>query len=124
MIRKCTIAFILCVIGFGAGSSHAVNNAISCTGTIATVGVHGTDRVMLRLSSMNTIVQICHLGQTLGTHYAITPEQCKLAYSTLLAAYAMGKTINVYFDNVENGSSCSTFKSWEVATARWVHLDG
>ena len=98
-------------------------DAISCTGTISTLGVHGTDRVMLKLSSMNEIVQICHLNNTIGSTYPITPEQCKVAYSTLLAAYSMQKSINVFFDNVQTGTSCSTFAAWEVATARWVHLD-
>ena len=98
-------------------------NAISCTGTISTLGVHGTDRVMLQLSSMNTTVQICHLNSTIGSTYPISAEQCKVAYSTLLVAYSMSKSINVYFDNVETGTSCTTFGSWELATARWVHLD-
>lgn len=103
---------------FPAGAT----DEISCSGTVATIGVHGTDRVMLRLTGMNTLVQICHLNQTLGSTFPITAEQCKAVYSTLLAAYAMGQTINVFFDNVQTGTSCSTFAAWEVATARWVHL--
>ncbi len=57
------------------------------------VGIHSTDKVMLRLSGMNTIVQICHLSQTIGTTYPITAEQCKAVYSTLLTAHALGKAI-------------------------------
>lgn len=102
--------------------SHATDG-IHCSGVIKTVGVHGTDRVMLQLSGMNTIVQICHLNQTMGSTYPITSEQCRAAYSTLLTAYAMGKSVNVHFDNVQTGISCSTFVSWERATARWVRLE-
>ena len=105
-------------------SSSYATNGIICNGTIKTIGVHGTDRVMLRLSGMNTLVNICNLNKTLGSFVPISPEQCKVVYSTLLTGYAMGKTMSVYFDNVVNGTSCSTFKGWEVATARWVHLDG
>jgi hypothetical protein len=98
-------------------------DGISCNGTIDVLGVHGTDRVILKLSGMNKVVQICHLNNTIGSTYPITPEQCRMAYSTLMTAYSLGKTINVWFDNVQTGTSCSTFKAWEIATARWVHLD-
>lgn len=97
-------------------------DAINCNGTISTLGVHGTDRVMLKLSGMNALVQICNLNQTMGFTWPISAEQCKVAYSTLLTAYSMNKFINVYFDNVQNGTSCSTFVGWEVATLRWVYL--
>jgi len=103
-------------------SASRATDGITCSGTIATIGVHGTDRVMLRLSGMNTVVQICNLNQTIGSTFPITAEQCKAAYSALLTAYAMGQALNVFFDNVQTGTSCSTFAAWEVATARWVHL--
>jgi len=96
---------------------------ISCTGIVSTIGVHGTDRVMLKLSGTNTVVQICSLTSTMGTTYPISPDQCKADYATLLTAYTLGVTIGVYFDNVATGTNCTNFASWEVATARWVHLD-
>lgn len=114
---------LLFFIGLFFHIGAQATNAISCEGTISTIGVHDTDRVILRLSSMNTTVQICHLSQTIGSTYPITPDQCKLAYSTLLVAASTGKTINVYFDNVKTGNNCITFEPWEIATARWVHLD-
>jgi hypothetical protein len=77
---------------------------------------------MLQLTGMNTLVQICHLNKTVGTAYPITAEQCKIAYSTLLTAYSMSKNMKVYFDNVVNGTSCSNFKTWELATATFVYL--
>lgn len=58
-----------------------------------------------------------------GIGLSHTSEQCKLAYSPLLVAASAGQSINVYFDNVQTGTSCSTFDSWEIATARWVHLE-
>lgn len=117
------VLFGVGVAAVTSASPSYATDGISCSGTVSTVGVHSIDRVMLRLSGMNTTVQICNLNQSLGTSYPVTAEQCKAAYSTLLMAYAMGKQINVYFDNVQSGTSCSNFLSWEVATARWVHLD-
>lgn len=114
------VSFVLASAG---GIANAGSN-ISCGGTILTVGVHGTNRVMLQLAGMNTIVQICNLGQTVGTTYPNTADQCKAQYATLLQAYAMGSTVNVYFDDAVTGTSCTTFAPWELAVARWVHLDG
>jgi hypothetical protein len=117
-------ALSLCVgAGVVVSSPSVATDGIVCSGTIVDVGVHGTDRVMLQLSGMNTIVNICNLGVTVGTTYPNPPEQCKADYGTLLTAYALGKTISVYFDNVVNGTSCTTFASWELAVVRWVHLN-
>jgi len=113
-------ALLLCS---APGVTIATTNGIVCTGTIKILGVHSTDRVMLRLSDMSAIVHICNTGQTLGTSHPVSAEQCKVAYSTLLTAYTLGKAVKVVFDNVPNGTSCSTFSNWEVATARWVYLD-
>ena len=113
------MAILLCVV---MSKNSYATDAIVCEGTVATIGVHGTDRVILRLSSMNTVVNICNLNSTLGTTYPISAEQCKAAYSTLLTAYSLGKTMSIYFDNVQTGTSCSNFAAWEVATARWVAL--
>lgn len=100
--------------------ANAANNNIQCSGTIVTLGLHSPNGVFLKLSGMNNLVEVCDLGATLGTTNPIPAEQCKAIYSLLLAAQASAKPINVVFDNVVNGSSCSSFVSWEVATARWV----
>ena len=110
------------LLGAVCSQVAVATDGISCTGTVVTIGVHGTNRVMLQLSGMNTLVQICDLGQTVGTTYPNTPDQCKADYSTLLTAYTLGKTINVWFDNVQTGTNCTNFAGWEVAVARWVSL--
>jgi hypothetical protein len=104
--------------------SVSATDGISCTGTVTTIGVHGTNRIMLRLSGMNTVVQICDLGQTVGTTYPNTPDQCKADYAALVAASLAGQTMNVWFDNVQTGTNCSNFAAWELAVARWVYLSG
>jgi hypothetical protein len=110
------------LLGLTCTQSVLATDGISCTGTVVTVGVHGTNRVMLSLSGMNTIVQICDLGQTVGTTYPNTPDQCKAVYATLVSAYLTGQTMNVWFDNVQTGTNCTNFASWELAVARWVYL--
>ena len=121
--RVLTRAAATGIVALGASAAAHATDGIGCSGTVAVVGIHSTDKVFLKLSGMNTLVQICHLSQTIGTTYPITATQCKAAYSTLLTAYALGKSISVHFDNVQNGTSCTNFVAWEVATARWVHLD-
>ena len=117
-MRASALAVTMCVSSPVAMST----DGISCTGTVHRIGVHGTNRVILQLSGMNARVRICDLEQTLGTTYPITAAQCKAAYATLLMARAMGETVQIYFDNVQTGTSCSTFVDFEIATARWVYL--
>jgi hypothetical protein len=109
------------VLAFISPTAVATDGII-CTGTVHRLGVHTLNKVMLQLSGMNARVQICNLEQTLGTIYPISATQCKAAYATLMAAHFNGKSMTIYFDNVQAGTSCSTFLDWEVATARWVYL--
>ncbi|OUS29488.1 hypothetical protein A9Q99_09825 [Gammaproteobacteria bacterium 45_16_T64] len=105
-----------------AANVSQATDGIICSGTISILGLHTTDKVMLKLSGMNTVVQICDLNKTLGSSNPVSAEQCKAAYSTLLTAYSLNKSLSIYFDNVGTGTSCSTFAGWEVATARWIPL--
>jgi hypothetical protein len=114
---------IIAVLLLALSGTAFATDGISCNGIVSLIGVHGTDRVMLRLSGMNAQVQICSLTQTMGASYPISPDQCKADYATLLTAFTLAANINVYFDNVATGTSCTTFAGWEIATARWVHLD-
>lgn len=94
-----------------------------CTGTVETIGIHSPDKVILRLSGMNTSVVICNLNQTLGTVYPVSPQQCKAAYATLLLISTLRKQTTVWFDNTTTGTNCSNFAPWEMATARYVGND-
>ena len=89
-------AFILnSLLGVMSIQNALATDGISCTGTVTTIGAHGTNRIMLSLSGMNTTVQICDLGQTVGTTYPNSPDQCKADYATLVSAYLTGQTMNV-----------------------------
>jgi hypothetical protein len=116
-------AFILnSLLGVMSIQNALATDGISCTGTVTTIGAHGTNRIMLSLSGMNTTVQICDLGQTVGTTYPNSPDQCKADYATLVSAYLTGQTMNVWFDNVQTGTNCTNFATWELAVARWVYF--
>ena len=71
MIKKSLALLLLCVSALA--NTCLATDGISCTGKVATIGVHGTDRVILRLEGMNAPVQICNLGVTIGTAFPITP---------------------------------------------------
>jgi hypothetical protein len=89
---------------------------------VMAIGVYGTDHVELMTDVMNTRVRICNLNQTMGATNPISAEQCKAAYGLLLSAYLTANPVRVLFDNVENGTSCTTFVKRELATARYVGL--
>lgn len=117
-------ATVLTIILLSSANAVATNNIV-CGGDIKRLGIHSTNGVYLQLSSMNTVVKICDLGQTVGSVNPVGAEQCKAIYSTLLSAYTMGKGLApIYFDNVEIGNTCTNFRDWELATARWVELVG
>lgn len=100
----------------------------SCSGTVVSIGVHSTDKIVVRLSNMANKVYACNLTQTIGVDFPVAPSQCKVAYATLLLAYVNKKAVTIYFDNVESGKQystgeCSQIKPWELATIRYVSLE-
>jgi hypothetical protein len=107
----------ICLIG------NVNADSFSCKGTVERFGSHSVNSIYLKLSSMNTMVKICDLGSDTGASYKVTPEQCKIIYSTLLTAYAMNEVININFDNVGEATNCSSFSDWQLATARNVFLN-
>lgn len=121
LVKKIPIvSLFIGLLGFG-GTAFA--NSFSCKGTVEVFGIHSTNSVFLRLSSMSVLVKVCDLEAEAGTSYRVTPEQCKVIYSTLLTAYAMGEVLDINFDNVGEAANCSSFTAWQLATARNVFLD-
>ena len=121
VIQKSILYICLCVGAIFSNSSFAANS-FPCAGTIEILGVHSPNNVILKLSGMNTLVKICDLESEVGNSYPISTEQCKISYSTLLAARAMNKTMTIYFDNIPSATSCSNFSNYELATARNVFI--
>ena len=92
-VKTKLLALAALVLCSAPGVTIATTDYIVCSGSIKILGVHSTDRVILRLSSMNTVVTMCKLSETLGALNPVSAEQCKAAYSTLMTAYAMGKSV-------------------------------
>lgn len=120
-MRKVTRTLLAIALTMSSMAS-AATDGIVCAGKVETLAIHGTDRVFLQLQGMNTVVNICNLGATIGITYPITPQQCKAVYGSLMFALATDRTMNIHFDNVVTGTNCTNFSPWEVATARNIAL--
>jgi hypothetical protein len=117
-ITRALLAIALTV----SNMANAATDSVVCSGKIETLAIHGTDRVFLQLQGMNTVVQICSLGVTMGTTYPVTAQQCKPSYGALMFALATDRTMSIHFDNVVTGTNCTNFVAYEVATARNIAL--
>lgn len=98
-------------------------DGIVCTGTVDEIGLHATDTVTLKLSSMNTRVGVCSLSHAWGASRPVGAEQCKAVYSMLLLLQASGKPTTAYFDNVVTGTACNNFAPWELASIRFLNIN-
>lgn len=98
-------------------------DGIICAGTVDEIGLHATDIVTLKLSSMNARVEICRLSQPWGNTFPVGPEQCKAVYSMLLLLQATGKSTTAHFDNVVTGTACNNFAPWELASIRFLNIN-
>ena len=68
---------------WATGVANAIDGIV-CTGIVSSIGVHSTDRVILKLSGVNPVVQICALTQTIGLTIRSPPisaEQTKALWS-------------------------------------------
>jgi len=95
---------------------------LTCSGTVAQIGLHATDRLMIRLSSMNTAVFVCNPNanwSVSGTNYQTGAETCKTMMSMFMTAKATGKSIgNVWFDGDDVPQNCSSWENWKSANVR------
>lgn len=103
-------------------SVHANAATVVCSGTVAELSYHASDKLMIRLSSMNTVVYICNPGAewiVSGTSYKTSPDTCKALYSVFLAARLSGEPINsVYFDGDDVPATCNSWGNWKSANIR------
>ena len=82
-------------------SSMSFAGATSCNGTVEKIGLHSPDKILLKLSDMNTPVFICNTNATWtvpGTGYTTEPETCKTMISMFMHAKATDIEIGVTFD--------------------------
>jgi hypothetical protein len=95
---------------------------LQCSGTVENIGLHAPDKIMLRLSSMNTAVFICNpseLWTVSGTSYKTSAETCKMMVSMLMHAKSTKAEMgNVWFDGDDVPESCNSWQSWKTTNVR------
>lgn len=103
-------------------STVAFGGTLQCAGTVDKIGMHASNRVMLKLSSMNRAVFICSPSYdwtVTGTTYSTSPDMCKTLVSMLMHAKATGAEIgNMWFDGDAVPASCTTWEAWKSANIR------
>lgn len=114
------VKLVLALIAFSSVDSHA--GTIQCNGTVEKIGMHASDKLMLKLSSMNQAVFICKPNSewsVSGTEYTTSPETCNALLSMLMHAKATGAQMgDVWFDGDDVPATCSSWESWKSANIR------
>ena len=116
-MKKCLL--IICIVF----SSFLHAATLTCNGTVEKIGLHANNRLMLKLSSMNTAVFICSPNSEWtvpGTSYKTSAETCKTMLSMLMHAKSTNADMgNVWFDGTDVPSSCKGWKNWKSANIRF-----
>ena len=107
-------------------SINASAGTLTCTGTVDTVAYHGNDKLMVKLSSMNTAVFFCNPNQNWSVPgepgRVMSPETCKAVFSMFLSARATQERISsVHFDGDDVPTSCTGFGNWKNVFIRYVN---
>ena len=96
---------------------------ITCTGTVAKLGLHAPDKLMLKLSSMNNPVFICspeYKWTVAGTSYTTSAEMCKMMLSMLMHAKSTHADMgSIYFDGNDVPTDCGSWGSWKRVNVRY-----
>jgi hypothetical protein len=105
-VKRCAlVAVLLLFVSSFAIPAHAIN--YECTGTVTYLGLNtGGDVVVTLTGGVNAVVP-CNLNN--NTSNGFTPQACKAAYSTLLAAKLSGQSVNIYFSD---SLTCTTQPAW------------
>lgn len=114
---------ILCSLLF---STNLYAGTLACDGTVETVAYHSNDKLMVKLSSMNTPVFFCNPSAQWTAPGAagrvMSAETCKTVFSMFLTAKASNQHITkVHFDGDNVPSSCSMFVSYSEVFVRYVN---
>ncbi|MES1192623.1 MAG: hypothetical protein ABUS47_16300 [Steroidobacter sp.] len=108
LIVTCTILLI---------ATPAFADSPSCIGKIGDLGVVRSGTVYVNGPGGLPSVYICNLATTQNN---VDPEACKAMYSTLLAAKAADKNVDITFLPALT-NTCSEFSGWTYApNVNWV----
>ena len=106
-------------------SLNSFAGTLVCDGVVETVGYHGNNNLMFKLSSMNNYVFFCNPSAewtvTGATGRTMNPETCKSLFSLFLTARSTKEAISkVHFDGDDVPSKCSEFGSMKKVFIRYV----
>ena len=109
-----------CLLTASINSSYAAT--VVCSGKVETLAYHASNKLMIKLSSMNAPVFFCSPDSewvVTGTSAKTGPETCQALYATFLSAKVSGETIkNMYFDGDQVPAACNSWASWQSANIR------
>ncbi|NQY35761.1 MAG: hypothetical protein HRT37_12485 [Alteromonadaceae bacterium] len=103
-------------------SSLSFGGTIQCGGTVEKLGLHASDKILLKLSSMNAKVFICSTNSewtVSGTGHKTSAETCKAMLSMLMHAKATKADMgSVWFDGDDVPESCDSWGNWKNTNIR------
>jgi hypothetical protein len=103
--------------------AHSLAGTVVCSGTVDRIAFHSSDKVMLKLSSMDAEVFICSLSSVWANSEGsdtTDPATCRAMFDMLLSAKALGTPVNsMYFDGVDVPTACDQWGAWKSAHIRY-----
>ena len=115
---------LILLVSLVGGSLHAAS--LPCEGTVEEVAYHANNRLMIRLSSMNTPVFICspeYEWKVTGTTYVTGPQTCKAMYSSFLTAKVTKAYVKkIWFDGDSVPTQCNAWEDWKNANVRYFKI--
>lgn len=115
----------LILVTFATFASSA--GSLVCSGTVESVAYHSNNKLMVKLSSMNTPVFFCSTNSnwtiTGAEGRTMSPESCQVIFSVFLTAKTTKEPLTrVHFDGNDVPDSCSEFENWKSAFIRYVNF--
>jgi hypothetical protein len=97
-----------------------------CGGKVAELAFHQPGKIVLRLSSMNSVIVICSVDgdwNVPGSRGGVTTtSSCKTMYATLLAAKHANVSLgSVVFDANVLPTACTGFTPWQEVNVRFIN---
>lgn len=119
-------SFLITIVLISSINDIAIAGTIVCTGKVEKIGMHGNDKLMFKLTSMNQPVFFCKTSgkwEVPGTTYTTEPETCQALLSMLMMAKATGAEMgNVWMDGNDTPASCDAFQPWKQINIRYFNF--
>ena len=109
MVKKISsFVFVFLLMASSAQASYI------CSGAVSGVAVNPFNGQLMaeRVAGISWPI-LCNLN---GVDRNITPESCKAMMTLLLSAQMSGKTVTLWFNDEDEGGSCSSHQGWQPLT--------